>query len=128
MEAGMPITTACRQWCGRDCGRAGCSSQYFRSSRLYWIAPMLDRRADAIAARFPALRELGGRRARRLRFISQTSDTDCGAACLAMLLAYFGRDVRVGEIANDLNIGRNGVNARAILDVARRHGLRGRGV
>ena len=44
--------------------------------------------------RFPALRKLAAQDAtRRIPFIQQLSATECGAACLAMVLASYGKHV-----------------------------------
>lgn len=76
--------------------------------------------------RFPALRKLGRFR-RRIPFIQQVAATDCGAACLGMVLEYYGKNVRRDELRAALGIGRDGASARDILNGARRFGLRGRG-
>jgi HlyB family type I secretion system ABC transporter len=54
----------------------------------------------------------------------QLSAVECGAACLAMILSYFGRQIRVAECRECLGIGRNGVTAHAIANAARHYGLR----
>lgn len=53
---------------------------------------------------------------------------DCGAACLAMVLRFWGRDVLLGELHDTLGVDNNGVGALGILRAARCYGLRGRGV
>jgi ABC-type bacteriocin/lantibiotic exporter with double-glycine peptidase domain len=60
--------------------------------------------------------------------IRQLEDADCGAACLAMVLDYFGghRDLR--ELRELTGAGRDGVSALAIVRAARACGLRARGV
>ncbi len=83
---------------------------------------------DALARRFPLLMGLGARRRRTLLPILQTSATDCGPACLAMVLAYFGKPVGLDEVRNACGIGRDGADARTLLETARRFGLQGRGV
>lgn len=76
-----------------------------------------------------ALRRLGAHgRARRIPFVQQLAATDCGAACLTMVLAYFGKRVRLDEVREAAGIGRDGVNAQALLQAGRWYGLRGRGV
>jgi ABC-type bacteriocin/lantibiotic exporter with double-glycine peptidase domain len=56
------------------------------------------------------------------------AETDCGAACLAMVLAFYGKAVRLDELRNALGGWRDGTSALSLLTVARTHGLRGRGV
>jgi ATP-binding cassette subfamily B protein len=67
-------------------------------------------------------------RAGRIPIRTQTQATDCGPACLAMVLAYHGIERSVDDLRRQTNAGRDGVSARTLLDVARRHGLAGRGV
>ena len=54
--------------------------------------------------------------ARIARVAATSLATDCGAACLAMSLGYLGRHVLLDDLRNVMEIGRDGVNARAILD------------
>lgn len=84
---------------------------------------------SSLLNRFPALRKLGiPAKHRRLPFVQQLDASDCGAACLAMTLAYHGKEVRPDEVRDVLGTGRDGTNALAILEAARWYGLRGRGV
>jgi ABC-type bacteriocin/lantibiotic exporter with double-glycine peptidase domain len=53
---------------------------------------------------------------------------DCGAACLAMVLAWHGRRVSLEEARNATGSSRGGVSAWDLIEAARRLGLRGRGV
>jgi ABC-type bacteriocin/lantibiotic exporter with double-glycine peptidase domain len=73
------------------------------------------------------LRWLGGRihrPRRRMPVLLQMSATECGAACLAMVLCAFGRRTTVSECATRLSIGRDGATARAIAAAGRSYGLR----
>lgn len=54
----------------------------------------------------------------------QLSVVECGAACLAMILSYYGRQTRVAECRDHFDIGRDGVNAETITKAARTYGLR----
>jgi ATP-binding cassette subfamily B protein len=79
--------------------------------------------------RFPALRRLLFDPARRsLPWIPQTADADCGPACLATTLAYFGKELPLEEIRARVYRGRDASTARLLLDAAGELGLRGRGV
>jgi len=45
----------------------------------------------SLADRFPALSRLtSGLRRRQIPLVAQLAETDCGAACLAMVLGYWG--------------------------------------
>lgn len=61
---------------------------------------------------------------RRVPIRLQLSSVECGAACLAMILSYYGRNTKVAECYERLGIGRDGVTARSIANVARSYGLR----
>ncbi len=76
---------------------------------------------------FPALERLA-RRSRRVPFVAQLESADCGAACLAMALRYFGSAVQLDEVRARIGSGRDGVDARSILQGAEELGLRGRGL
>lgn len=80
----------------------------------------------AIAERLARLGR--GGRSRRLPVVLQTSIADCGAACLAMVLGLHGRHVRLDEVREIAGVGRDGVDAQALLDAGRHYGLAGRGV
>jgi ATP-binding cassette subfamily B protein len=67
-------------------------------------------------------------RERSIPFVPQLTPTDCGAASLAAVLAYHGKNLPAGNIRQALGGGRNGVSARQIVTVARTFGLRARGV
>ncbi|MBK8168025.1 MAG: peptidase domain-containing ABC transporter [bacterium] len=60
--------------------------------------------------------------------ICQSSATDCGAACLAMILGAFGRHVPVEDLRTSMGPARDGVSAQAIIATAAGYGLDGRGV
>ena len=78
---------------------------------------------------FPALKRLGRTRApSRVPVVRQLAEAECGAACLAMILAFYGKVVRIDDLRASLGGGRDGTTALSILNVARHYGLRGRGV
>ncbi|MGI0493750.1 peptidase domain-containing ABC transporter [Alkalinema pantanalense CENA528] len=54
----------------------------------------------------------------------QLNATECGAACLAMILSYYGRQTQVSECREFIGVGRDGVTAEAIAQAARHYGLR----
>ncbi len=65
---------------------------------------------------------------RAIPVIRQMEDADCGAACLAMVLAHCGQRVDLGELRTLTGAGRDGVTALAIISAARACKLRARGV
>src|SRR5882724_8701816 len=65
---------------------------------------------------------------RRIPVVRQTAQTDCAAACLTMVLGYHGKTVRLDEVRQLLGIGRDGADALTLVNGARFHGLRARGV
>ncbi len=76
-----------------------------------------------------ALRRLGmPRGGRRVPFVQQLTASDCGAACLSMVLGYHGKHVSIDDVRRVMGGDRGGVDAVAMLAAARHYGLRGRGV
>jgi ABC-type bacteriocin/lantibiotic exporter with double-glycine peptidase domain len=65
---------------------------------------------------------------RTIPCIRQLEDADCGAACLAMVLGYFGQHADLGELRDLTGADRDGVTALAIVNAARACKLRARGV
>ena len=63
---------------------------------------------------------------RRTPVILQLNAVECGAACLAMILGYFGRKARLEECRSKCDPGRDGVSAQTIVAAARDFGLRTR--
>jgi ATP-binding cassette, subfamily B, bacterial len=85
--------------------------------------------ADAgVPGRFPALHRLGRRKARQIPVVQQDTATDCGAACLAMVLGHFGKPLPLAEVRQVAGGGRDGASAEALLAAGSWFGLRGRGV
>ena len=62
--------------------------------------------------------------ARRVPVILQMTPNECGAACLAMVLTYYGHETTIGECRQYLHSGRDGVTARDISQAGRDLGLR----
>lgn len=84
--------------------------------------------AARLLSRFPALRNLALIRRRRVPFVPQTAAADCGAACIAMVLAYHGKPIPLDDVRETAGATRLGLNAAVLLQTARHYGLRGRGV
>ncbi|HET6334967.1 MAG TPA: peptidase domain-containing ABC transporter [Polyangiales bacterium] len=69
-----------------------------------------------------------GVRAGRIPLVSQVSASDCGPACLAMVLGYYGNPISLATLRAAVGGASQGVNARQLVETARRFGLRARGV
>lgn len=79
--------------------------------------------------RFPALARLRFHpEQRRVPVIRQLATTDCGAACLAMVLSFFGRKTTLDEVRARIPLSRDGASAAQLVATAAEFGLRGRGV
>jgi len=95
----------------------------------FWSGAVADLWSPAGAlGRFPALRRLGGRKRPQIPLVRQDTASDCGAACLAMVLGYYGKPLPLAEVRQVTGAGRDGANAEALLAAGRWFGLRGRGV
>lgn len=64
----------------------------------------------------------------RVPVMLQMSATECGAACLSMVLGAHRRWTPVAECRERLGIGRDGASALQITRLAREYGMRARGV
>src|SRR5581483_7662416 len=65
---------------------------------------------------------------RKIIEIRQLNATECGAACLAMILNYYGRKTSIAEVREHCGPGRDGLSALTIVQAARDYGLRVRAV
>ncbi len=70
----------------------------------------------------PQRRSFGKRK--RVPVLQQISIVECGAACLAMLLSYYGRQTTISEIREQCGVGRDGLTALSIVKAARTYGMR----
>src|SRR5690349_7227435 len=71
---------------------------------------------------------LQSRLQRRVPPVLQLTAVECGAASLAMILGYYGRQTRVAEIRDGYGIGRDGLSALDIVKAARNYGMRVRAI
>lgn len=61
---------------------------------------------------------------RRVPQTFQMEGTECGAACLTMILNYYGRKTALSEVRERCGVGRDGLSAQTIVKIARLYGLR----
>ena len=55
--------------------------------------------------------------------IMQLEALECGAASLAMVMAYYGKWVALEQVRVDCGVSRNGSNAMNILKAAKKYGF-----
>jgi len=85
--------------------------------------------APSLFHRFPALLQLGRTStAGSITYVPQLTQSECGMACLAMVLTYYGKPVRIEELRQLHASDRSGMTAQDILTLGGHYGLRGRGV
>ncbi len=62
----------------------------------------------------------------RVPVLLQNTTTECGAACLAMVLCHHGHRTTLHQVSERLQVGRDGLSAKAVVEGAREHGLKAR--
>ena len=68
------------------------------------------------------------RRARRYPALLQLSETDCAAACLSMILRYYGKHVSINRLRDLANVSREGASMYTIAEAAETLGFQTRGI
>lgn len=77
---------------------------------------------DAVGERRPRRRMAG-----RVPHIMQMEALECGAACLDMVCAYWGKWLPLAQVRGDCGVSRDGSNALNIIKAARAYGLEAHG-
>ena len=68
------------------------------------------------------------KRKRRIPEMRQVTAVECGAACLGMVLNYYGYGTSISDVQERCGVGRDGLTALEIVKSARLYGLRVRAV
>lgn len=63
----------------------------------------------------------------KVPIIMQMEALECGAASLAMILAYYGKWIPLDQVRKDCGVSRDGSNAKNVLTAARSYGLAAKG-
>ena len=73
------------------------------------------------------IRQPGTKGRVRVPVIMQMEALECGAASLAMVMAYYGKWVPLEQVRLDCGVSRDGSNAKNVLVAARSYGFEAQG-
>jgi len=60
-----------------------------------------------------------------MKYFQQLDESDCGAACLAMISSFFGKKLKISEIRQYAGTDYHGTNLKGLLEAAKFYGLNG---
>ena len=107
----------------------------YRSEALRWHQRGAGEPGRVLELTEPRAKRNGPRKAPRpprgketIPFFQQTTRADCGAACMTMVLASYGKEVPMAEVREVMGVSRDGADASQILAAADWYGLRTRAV
>ena len=63
-----------------------------------------------------------------MKYYQQFDESDCGAACLAMVASYYGKILNIAKIREIAGTDLDGTNLKGLLQAARTYNLRGKAV
>lgn len=64
---------------------------------------------------------------KRVPFIEQMEETECGLACIAMISAYYGQEITLHEIREKFGLSRGGSSLFHLMEIANEYGLEAKG-
>lgn len=65
---------------------------------------------------------------RKYKVVLQEDYKDCGAACLSMIIEYYGGHVPYEELKDNLGVSKDGVSATRLIEVAKKCGFEAKGI
>ena len=65
---------------------------------------------------------------KKIKFVQQLSESDCGIAALTMVLNYYGCKLHISDLVEKCSISRDGVHLRDLMNVANEYGLKSKAV
>jgi subfamily B ATP-binding cassette protein HlyB/CyaB len=69
-----------------------------------------------------------GKQRKKFPALLQHNEMDCGAACLAMILRYYGKNVGINRLRNLVNVTQEGATLQSVADGAEALGFHARGL
>ncbi len=91
--------------------------------------PQMEEGSPELAAAPETEYETGkGKRRKKFPALLQHNEMDCGAACLAMILRYYGKNVGINRLRNLVNVTQEGATLQSVADGAEALGFQARGL